>query len=76
MHEFARSTTFRWTLAVSGAFIVGILLMFGFILVQAHSMMTTDVDASNNEIANAIAAMNRSNAFLGSTSTCEWIRTT
>jgi signal transduction histidine kinase len=56
MLEFTRITTFRWTLAVSGAFIVGILLMFGFILVQAHSMMTTDVDASNNEIANAIAS--------------------
>jgi signal transduction histidine kinase len=56
MLEFTRSTTFRWTLAVSGGFIVGILLMFGFILAQAHSMMTTDVDASNNEIANAIAS--------------------
>jgi signal transduction histidine kinase len=53
--EFTRSTTFRWTLAVSGAFILCILLMFGFILAQAYSYMTTDVDALNNEIANAIA---------------------
>ena len=54
--EFTRSTTFRWTLAVSGAFILCILLMFGFILAQSYSYMTTDVDALNNEIANAIAS--------------------
>jgi signal transduction histidine kinase len=53
--EFTRSPTFRWTIAVSGAFILCILLMFGFILAQAYSYMTTDVDALNNEIANAIA---------------------
>ncbi|MFZ1152651.1 MAG: ATP-binding protein [Xanthobacteraceae bacterium] len=41
---------------MSGAFIVCILLMFGFILAQAYSYMTTDVDALNNEIANAIAS--------------------
>jgi signal transduction histidine kinase len=54
--EFTRSPTFRWTIAVSGAFILCILLMFGFILAQAYSYMTTDVDALNNEIANAIAS--------------------
>jgi signal transduction histidine kinase len=54
--EFMRSTTFRWTLAVSGAFIGCILLMFGFILAQAHSYLTADVDALISEVANAIAS--------------------
>jgi signal transduction histidine kinase len=53
--EFMRSTTFRWTLGVSGAFIGCILLMFGFILAQAHSYLTADVDALISEVANAIA---------------------
>jgi signal transduction histidine kinase len=63
--EFTRSTTFRWTLAVSGAFILCILLMFGFILAQAYSYMTTDVDALNNEIANAIAGHQPDQRILG-----------
>ena len=63
--EFTRSTTFRWTLAVSGAFILCILLMFGFILAQAYSYMTTDVDALNNEIANAIASHEPEQRILG-----------
>jgi len=54
--EFTRDTTFRWMLAVSGVFIVCILLMFGFILVQAYSYMTADVDALIREVANAIAS--------------------
>jgi signal transduction histidine kinase len=52
--EFARTTTFHWTLAASGGFIVCILLMFGFILVEAHSNLTADVDALVSEVANAI----------------------
>jgi signal transduction histidine kinase len=63
--EFTRSTTFRWTLAVSGAFIVCILFMFGFILAQSYSYMTTDVDALNNEIANAIASHEPEQRILG-----------
>jgi signal transduction histidine kinase len=63
--EFTRSTTFRWTLAVSGAFIFCILMMFGFILAQAYSYMTTDVDALNNEIANAIASHEPEQRVLG-----------
>jgi len=54
--EFTRSTTFRWTLAVSGAFIACILLMFGFILAQAYSNLTADVDALITEVANTIAS--------------------
>jgi signal transduction histidine kinase len=63
--EFTRSTTFRWTLAVSGAFILCILLMFGFILAQAYFYMSTDVDALNNEIANAIASHELEQRILG-----------
>src|SRR6516162_4178976 len=39
--------------------------MFGFILAQAHSYMTTDVDALNNEIANAIASHEPEQRILG-----------
>jgi signal transduction histidine kinase len=54
--EFTRSTTFRWTVAVSGAFILCILLMFGLILAQAYSYMTADVDALISDIADTIAS--------------------
>ena len=54
--EFTRSTTFRWTLAVSGAFILCILLMFGLILAQAYSYMTADVDALISGVADTIAS--------------------
>lgn len=54
--EFMRTTTFRWTLVVSAAFTVCILLMFGFILAQAYRMMTSDVDRLINSGAEAIAA--------------------
>lgn len=40
---------------VSGAFIACILLMFGFILAQAYSNLTADVDALITEVANTIA---------------------
>jgi signal transduction histidine kinase len=51
-----RTTTFRWTLAASGAFAACMLLMFGFVLVQAHAYMTADVDRLIAGIANYIAA--------------------
>jgi signal transduction histidine kinase len=63
--EFTRSTTFRWTLAVSGAFILCILLMFGFILAQAYSYMTADVDALISEVANTIASQDPEQRILG-----------
>ncbi|MGA8694531.1 MAG: two-component sensor histidine kinase, partial [Xanthobacteraceae bacterium] len=63
--DFTRSTTFRWTLAVSGAFIACMLLMFGFILAQAHSYMTADVDALVSEIANTIASHEPQQRILG-----------
>src|SRR4051794_16249729 len=51
-----RTTTFRWTLAASGAFAACMLLMFGFVLVQAHAYMTADVDRLIAGIANYVAA--------------------
>lgn len=54
--EFTRSTTFRWTVVVSGAFILCILLMFGLILAQAYSYMTADVDALISDVADTIAS--------------------
>jgi signal transduction histidine kinase len=65
LSEFMRSTTFRWTLGVSGAFIGCILLMFGFILAQAHSYMTADVDALVSEIASTIASHEPQQRILG-----------
>jgi len=56
--EFTRTTTFRWTLVVSGAFTVCILLMFGFVLAQAYSYMTADVDGFIEGIATAVVARN------------------
>jgi signal transduction histidine kinase len=43
--DFARTTTFRWTLAVTGAFVLCILLLFGFIYWQASVDMTSKIDA-------------------------------
>jgi len=51
-----RTTTFRWTLVVSGAFAVCILLMFGFVLVQAHAFMTADVDSLIDGVVKSILA--------------------
>ena len=50
---------------MSGAFIVCILLMFGFILAQAHSNLTADVDALISEIANTIASHEPQQRILG-----------
>jgi signal transduction histidine kinase len=56
--EFLRTTTFRWTLVVSGAFTSCILLMFAFVLAQAVSYMTVDVDGLNTGIAESVLAKN------------------
>jgi methyl-accepting chemotaxis protein len=51
-----RSSTFRWTLFVSGAFGVCILLLFGFIYWQTAAYMTARVDRTITEAASAVAA--------------------
>jgi signal transduction histidine kinase len=55
LSEFIRSTTFRWTLAVSGMLVAFVLLMFGFVLAQSYTSMTADVDRLIGEVATDIA---------------------
>ena len=68
--EFTRTTTFRWTLAISGAFVLCTFLMFGFVLAQAYSYMRSDADSLNSENMALIAAedpgarVNRLNEYL------------
>jgi signal transduction histidine kinase len=50
---------------VSGAFILCILLMFGFILAEAYSNLTADVDALVSEVANSIASREPQQRILG-----------
>ena len=54
--DFIRSSTFRWTLVVSGAFAVCIVLLFGFIYWQTASYMTRRVDVAILADVNTIAA--------------------
>src|ERR1700704_6540815 len=42
--DFARTTTFRWTLAVAGAFVLYILVMFGFVYWQTAVYLTSRYD--------------------------------
>jgi signal transduction histidine kinase len=42
--DFTRTTTFRWTLAVAGAFVLGILVLFAFVYWQAAEYLTSTVD--------------------------------
>ena len=42
--EFTLTTTFRWTLIVSGAFAICIVLMFAFVYWQTARYLTTSVD--------------------------------
>ncbi len=53
--EFARTTTFRGALAVAGAFVLCILLLFVFVYWQAASYMTTRVDSLLADELDAIA---------------------
>jgi signal transduction histidine kinase len=42
--DFARTTTFRWTLAVAGTFVVYTLVLFGFVYWQTAAYMTSSID--------------------------------
>jgi signal transduction histidine kinase len=42
--EFARTTTFRWTLMVTGAFVLCTLLLFGFVYWQTAVYMRSNID--------------------------------
>lgn len=54
--EFTRTTTFRWTLAISGAFVLCTFLMFGFVLAQAYSYTRSDADSLNSDNMALIAS--------------------
>src|SRR5215472_14051483 len=54
--DFARSTTFRWTLGVAGAFVVCILVLFGFVYWQTAVYMTARIDGVITEDLRIIAA--------------------
>jgi signal transduction histidine kinase len=54
--DFVRTTTFRWTLAISAAFGGCILLMFGFVYWQTTSYTTGNVDRLNYDVAEAVAS--------------------
>src|SRR3984957_15125792 len=42
--DFAGTTTFRWTLAVSGTFVLYTLVLFGFVYWQTAAYMTSSID--------------------------------
>jgi signal transduction histidine kinase len=42
--DFARATTFRWTLVVAGAFVLCTLMLFGFVYWQTAAYMTSTFD--------------------------------
>src|SRR5450432_3061662 len=42
--DFARTTTFRWTLAVAGTFVLGPSVLFGFVYWQTAAYMTSSID--------------------------------
>jgi signal transduction histidine kinase len=44
--EFIRSSTFRWTVTVAGAFAACVLLLFGFVYWQTAAYMTARIDAT------------------------------
>jgi signal transduction histidine kinase len=56
MPEFMRTTTFRWTLVVSGALAACILLMFGFVYWQTADYMNASIDRLVMDRADTIAA--------------------
>jgi hypothetical protein len=54
--DFARTTTFRWTLATAGAFVLCTSVLFGFVYWQAAAYMTTNIDVLLTDGLRVIAA--------------------
>jgi signal transduction histidine kinase len=54
--EFSRTTTFRWTLVVSGGFALCTILMFGFVYWQTTAEMAGQADAATTRAADVIEA--------------------
>jgi len=54
--DFARTTTFRWTLGVAGAFVLCTLVLFGFVYWRTAAYMTSTFDDLITGEAHIIAA--------------------
>jgi signal transduction histidine kinase len=54
--EFVRTTTFRWTLAISAAFAACIILMFGFVYWQTTADLTASFDRLITDVSNVVAS--------------------
>src|SRR5436853_6184643 len=54
--DFARTTTFRWTLGVAGAFVLCTLVLFGFVYWQTAAYMTSQYDVLLMEELRVFAA--------------------
>ncbi|MEA2919323.1 MAG: hypothetical protein QOJ15_11404 [Bradyrhizobium sp.] len=54
--EFARATTFRWTLAIAGVFVLCTLMLFGFVYWQTDVYMTARIDSLLTDELDVVAA--------------------
>src|ERR1700674_3906391 len=54
--DFARTTTFRWTLAVAGAFVLSTLVLFGFVYWQTAAYLLSANDILLTEEMRVFAA--------------------
>ena len=54
--DFARTTTFRWTLVVAGAFVLCTLVLFGFVYWQTAAYMTARINGTLTQVVHVIAA--------------------
>src|SRR5712691_1628561 len=54
--DFARTTTFRWTLAVAGAFVLHTLVLFGFVYWRTAAYMMSEYDVLLAEELRVFAA--------------------
>jgi signal transduction histidine kinase len=54
--DWIRTTTFRWTLAIAGAFVLCTLLLFGFVYWQTADYMTMQIDGLLTNDINLAAA--------------------
>jgi signal transduction histidine kinase len=54
--DFARTTTFRWTLAIAGVFVLYTLMLFGFVYLQTAAYMMSENDVLLAEELRVFAA--------------------
>src|SRR5882757_9497200 len=54
--DFARTSTFRWTLAIAGAFVLYTLVLFGFVYWQTAAYLISENDALLAEELRVFAA--------------------